>query len=132
CEGRIAVAGQPKIGRADLGLVFLENSKETAIEYDEALAQPYVLYPRWVTRDGQYFYRKAGADRLNSDIGLLLTRQVRPSSRKFIDPNRSTVDNHFGTRDVAIFRLAETYLLRAEARSEERRVGKGCRSRGSW
>ncbi|WP_206365289.1 RagB/SusD family nutrient uptake outer membrane protein [Sphingobacterium corticibacterium] len=114
-EGRAAVAGQPKIGRADLGLVFLENSKETAIDYDEALAQPYVLYPRWVTRDGQYFYRKAGADRLNSDIGLLLNRQVRPSSRKFVDPNRSTVDNHFGTRDVAIFRLAETYLLRAEA-----------------
>src|SRR5690606_12450147 len=114
-EGRTAVSGQAKIGRADLGLVFLENSKETAIDYDEALAQPYVLYPRWVTRNGQYFYRKAGADRLNTDIGLLLTRQVRPSSRKFIDPNRSTVDNHFGTRDVAIFRLAETYLLRAEA-----------------
>jgi hypothetical protein len=39
---------------------------------------------------------------------------LRPSSRKFIDPNRTTVDNHFGSRDVAIFRLAETYLIRAE------------------
>lgn len=114
-ENREAVTGQRKIGSGDLGLVFLENSKETAIDYEEALAQPYVLYPRWVKQDGKYYYRKAGADRLNTDIGLLLNRQVRPSSRKFIDPNRSTVDNHFGTRDVAIFRLAETYLLRAEA-----------------
>lgn len=114
-DGRQAVAGQRKIGTGDLGLVFLENSKETAIDINEALGQPYILYPRWVKQDGKFFYRKTGADRLNSNAGLLLSRRVRPSSRKFIDPNRSTVDNHFGTRDVAIFRLAETYLLRAEA-----------------
>lgn len=114
-DGRQAKAGEHKIGSGDLGLVFLENTKETAIDYLEALAQPYVLYPRWVKQDGKYYYRKTGADRLNSNTGLLLGRQVRPSSRKFIDPNRSTVDNHFGTRDVAIFRLAETYLIRAEA-----------------
>lgn len=112
---RQAKAGERKIGTADLGLVFLENTKETAIPYLEALAQPYVLYPRWVVQDGKYYYRKTGADRLNSSSGLLINRRVRPSSRKFIDPNRSTVDNHFGTRDVAIFRLAETYLIRAEA-----------------
>ncbi len=114
-DNRLAIAGQRKIGRGDLALVFLENSKETAIDIQEALAQPYVLYPRWVKQEGKVYYRKAGADRLNSNAGLLLSRRVRPSSRKFVDPNRSTVDNHFGTRDVAVFRLAETYLLRAEA-----------------
>src|SRR5690606_34153792 len=108
-NGRNAVAGQRKIGKADLGLVFLENSKETAIDIAEALAQPYVLYPRWIKDNGKYYYRKTGADRYSGNAGLLLSRKVRPSSRKFIDPNRSTVDNHFGTRDVAIFRLAETY-----------------------
>jgi hypothetical protein len=113
--GRKAVAGQRKIGQGDLGLVFLENTKETAIEYQEAVSQPYVLYPRWVKKGNEYNYRKTGVDRLVSNTGLLLGRTLRPSSRKFIDPNRSTVDNHFGTRDVAIFRLAETYLVRAEA-----------------
>lgn len=112
--GRKAVAGQRKIGQGDLGLVFLENTRETAIDINEALAQPYVLYPRWVKKGGEYYYRKTGVDRLSSNTGLLIGRTIRPSSRKFIDPNRSTVDNHFGTRDVAIFRLAETYLIRAE------------------
>ena len=112
--GRKAVVGQRKVGTGDLGLVFLENTKETAIDYLAAVAQPYVLYPRWVKKGNEYFYRKTGADRLVSNTGLLIGRTLRPSSRKFIDPNRSTVDNHFGTRDVAIFRLAETYLIRAE------------------
>jgi len=114
---RRAVAGQHKIGKGDLGLVFLENTRETAIDKAEALAQPFVLYPRWIKDNGNYYYRKTGKDRLQSDIGLLLTfgaTNFRPSSRKFIDPNRTTVDNHFGSRDVAIFRLAETYLIRAE------------------
>jgi hypothetical protein len=117
--GRKAVAGQRKIGQGDLGLVFLENTKETAIDINEALAQPYVLYPRWVKKGGEYYYRKTGVDRLSSNTGLLIGRTVRPSSRKFIDPNRSTVDNHFGTRDVAIFRLAETYLIRAEVHGRQ-------------
>jgi len=117
--GRKAVAGQRKIGQGDLGLVFLENTKETAIDISEALAQPYVLYPRWVKKGGEYYYRKTGVDRLSSNTGLLIGRTVRPSSRKFIDPNRSTVDNHFGTRDVAIFRLAETYLIRAEVHGRQ-------------
>ncbi|MCF0062821.1 RagB/SusD family nutrient uptake outer membrane protein [Dyadobacter chenwenxiniae] len=120
---RPAVAGQRKIGQGDLGLVFLENTKETAIDYLEAVSQPYVLYPRWVKRDGQYLYRKTGVDRLSSNTGLLLGRTLRPSSRKFVDPNRSTVDNHFGTRDVAIFRLAETYLIRAEVYGRQGNIG---------
>lgn len=121
--GRKAVVGQRKIGQGDLGLVFLENTKETAIDYLEAVSQPYVLYPRWVKKDGQYLYRKTGVDRLSSNTGLLLGRTLRPSSRKFVDPNRSTVDNHFGTRDVAIFRLAETYLIRAEVYGRQGNIG---------
>jgi hypothetical protein len=116
-NGRAAVAGEHKIGKGDLGLVFLENTKETAIDKEVALAQPYVLYPRWIKDGSSYYYRKTGKDRLQNNLGLLVTfggGNLRPSSRKFIDPNRTTVDNHFGSRDVAIFRLAETYLIRAE------------------
>jgi len=120
---RKAVSGQRKVGQGDLGLVFLENTKETAIDYLQAVSQPYVLYPRWIKKDGQYLYRKTGVDKLSSNTGLLLGRTLRPSSRKFIDPNRSTVDNHFGTRDVAIFRLAETYLIRAEVNGRQGNYG---------
>lgn len=121
--GRKAVAGQRRVGQGDLGLVFLENTKETAIDYQESISQPYVLYPRWVKKGSEYLYRKTGVDRLSSNTGLLLGRTLRPSSRKFIDPNRSTVDNHFGTRDVAIFRLAETYLIRAEVNGRQGNYG---------
>ncbi|MDR1119556.1 MAG: RagB/SusD family nutrient uptake outer membrane protein [Dysgonamonadaceae bacterium] len=117
-DGRAAAVGEHKIGKGDLGLVFLENTKETAIDKEIALAQPYVLYPRWIRDGSNYYYRKTGKDRLVGNLGLLQTfgaTNFRPSSRKFIDPNRTTVDNHFGSRDVAIFRLAETYLIRAEA-----------------
>jgi hypothetical protein len=125
--GRSAVAGEHKIGRGDLGLVFLENTKETAIEKNVALAQPYVLYPRWVKDGNSYYYRKTGKDRLQGNLGLLVTlgaTNLRPSSRKFVDPNRTTVDNHFGSRDVAIFRLAETYLIRAEVYGRQGEYGK--------
>jgi hypothetical protein len=114
-NARQAITGEHKIGKGDLGLVFLENTRETAIDKLEALAQPYVLYPRWIKDGNKYYYRKTGVDRLEGNTGLLIGRNIRPSSRKFIDPNRSTVDNHFGTRDVAIFRLAEAFLIRAEA-----------------
>lgn len=116
-NNRSAVVGEHKVGKGDLGLVFLENTRETAIDKSVALAQPYVLYPRWVKDGDKYYYRKTGKDRLQGNLGLLVTlgaTNLRPSSRKFIDPNRTTVDNHFGSRDVAIFRLAETYLIRAE------------------
>ena len=38
-----------------------------------------------------------------------------PDTSKYIDPNRSSYNNIYGTRDIFIFRFAETYLLRAEA-----------------
>jgi hypothetical protein len=124
---REAKNGEHKIGKGDLGLVFLENTKETAIDKNVALAQPYVLYPRWIKDGSNYYYRKDGKDRLTANLGLLISLGAtnrRPSSRKFIDPNRTTVDNHFGSRDVAIFRLAETYLIRAEVYGRQGDYGK--------
>lgn len=117
--GRLAKAGDHKIGTGDLGLVFLENTKETALTIAEADAQPYVLYPRWVkSNDGtKYYYRLRGIDHFAiSPQGQDATQPRIPGTKKFVDPNRignETSEN--GTRDVSIFRLAETYLLRAEA-----------------
>lgn len=38
--GRRAVAGEHKMGAGDMAFAYLENTKETAIDIKEALAQP--------------------------------------------------------------------------------------------
>lgn len=117
-NNRQAIAGEHKIGTTDLGLVFLENSKETAITLKEAKAQPYVLYPRWIYDEAknQYYYRQVGLDRfVSATQGLGNAYNQWLASYKHVDPNRAGLSSESGTRDVAIFRLAETYLLRAEA-----------------
>jgi hypothetical protein len=114
--GRQAVAGEHKIGTGDLGLVFLENTKESALDLAAAKAQPYVLYPRWVKDGSKYYYRLNGLDdfTINSK-GLDAGNERRPNTRKFNDLNREGINSPYGSRDVSIFRLAETYLIRAEA-----------------
>jgi hypothetical protein len=114
--GRQAVADEHKIGAGDLGLVYLENSRATAINIAEAKAQPYVLYPRWVTDGTKYYYRLSSFDDFRiTPQGMDQSTPRAPGLRKHIDPNRSTVTSEDGSRDVSVFRLAETYLLRAEA-----------------
>ena len=117
-NNREAVAGDHKIGSTDLGLVFLENSKETAITLREAKAQPYVLYPRWIYDEdnNKYYYRRVGLDRfVATNLGLGEAYNQWLQSTKHIDPNRDGLNSESGTRDVAVFRLSETYLIRAEA-----------------
>lgn len=128
--GRKAVAGEHKMGTGDLAFAYLENTKETAIDVEEADAQPFVLFARWMKKDGKYYYRpqivpKGTQYSFVNDLGsgastnhYGLENQVltgEPGTTKYNDPNRSGVNAHFGTRDVPVFRLAETYLLRAEA-----------------
>jgi len=115
-NGRPAVAGERKIGKGDLGLVFLENTKETAIPIEVAKAQPYVLYPRW-TKDGdKYYYRRDGSDDYQANnVGLEFGIGVAATVKKHIDINREAVNSEYGSRNVAMFRIAETYLIRAEA-----------------
>lgn len=114
--GRAAVSGQHKIGTGDLGLVFLENTEDTPISIDEAMAQPYVLFPRWVTDGTNLYYRVNSFDNfLIIHRGLDAGYPRAPGMRKFTDPNRAGLTSENGTRNVSIFRLAETYLIRAEA-----------------
>ncbi len=124
--GRQAVAGEHKIGTTDLGLVFLENTKETAITLREALAQPYVLYPRWIYNEstGEYYYRRVGLDKFEAtNNGLEFGYATVAASSKHIDPNRNALNGEYGTRSVAVFRLAETYLIRAEAYGRKEGAG---------
>lgn len=38
------MAGEHKMGTGDLAFAYLENTKETAIDVEEADAQPFVLF----------------------------------------------------------------------------------------
>ena len=116
--GRKAVAKEHKIGTGDLGLVFLENTKATAISLKAAKGQPYMLWPRWIYDETakKYYYRRSPVDRYVSvNAGLEFGGNTLPGSKKHIDPNRAQTGAEYGTRSVAVFRLAETYLVRAEA-----------------
>jgi hypothetical protein len=116
------VAGAKRILQGKRALIYLENQKSEAIDSSLALSLPYQFAVRWVksSKTGFFYYRLRPFDR--ADQGLI-TGNFAPylSSRKFTDPSRggSTAEANFnseaGTRDFILIRLAETYLIRAEA-----------------
>jgi hypothetical protein len=134
-DNRTAVAGDRKTGTGDIGLCFVENTKATAISRRLAESQPYSgLWIRWIYDEdlNAYYYRPSPLNVSNTSgggynssatdptaatfYGLESPSNILPCSKKHIDPNRAPNTNaEYGTRDVAIFRLAETYLIRAEA-----------------
>lgn len=135
--GRQAVAGEHKMGAGDIAFAFIENTKATAIDVDEADAQPFVCFARWMKKGNKYYYRPVlvgqgksysfvdansnstnhyGLEQLAAKEGKTSTITIgQPGSSKYIDPNRASYTSIYATRDVPIFRFAETYLLRAEA-----------------
>lgn len=125
---RKAVAGEHKMGTGDLAFAMLENTRETAIDVEEADAQPFVLYARWMKKNGKYFYRPqiiasgntysfVGTNDVSSNFyGLENSYHTgTPASKKYNDPNRSSYNSAYGTRDIPVFRFAESFLIRAEA-----------------
>lgn len=126
--GRTAVAGQHKMGTGDIAFAFLENTKATAIDVDEANAQPFVLFARWMKKGGEYYYRPQIITSSNTYSFVNSTGTSTnfyglensgmtgiPTSSKYNDPNRNSYKDLYGTRDVPVFRLAQAYLIRAEA-----------------
>lgn len=120
---RQAVKGEHKMGAGDIAFAFVENTKETAIDIKEALAQPFVVNARWVKDGNKYYYRptfKANGGSYNYNggeyMGLNKVSSLgSPITIKYIDPNRNAYNSYYSSRDVPLFRLAETYLMRAEA-----------------
>lgn len=122
--GRTAVVGERKMGKGDLAFAFLENTKSTAIDIKNAQAQPFVLFARWIKDGDKYYYRPQIKDASGTNTYDVLTfygletanyRSGQPTTIKWEDPNRTSYNSFYGTRDVIVFRLAETYLIRAEA-----------------
>jgi hypothetical protein len=114
-------SGSKRILPGARALIYLENQKSEALDSLQVMSQPYQFMVRWVksATTGKYYYRLfiTGAS-----IGLATSiRNVYLSSKKFVDPLRggsadeANFNSESGTRDAILMRLAETYLIRAEA-----------------
>lgn len=121
-------AGEPQVNSGDKrilegrrALIYLENQREEALDSAMVMSQPYQFIVRWIQSavTGRYYYRLYHN---GSNMGLV-TGRAAPylSSRKFVDPLRggsadeANFNSERGTRDAILMRLAETYLIRAEA-----------------
>ncbi|WP_321478720.1 RagB/SusD family nutrient uptake outer membrane protein [uncultured Bacteroides sp.] len=121
--GRKAVAGEHKMGKGDIAFAFVENTKETALDIKKVLAQPFVVMARWIKDGNKYYYRvptKSDGSSYTynaaSYTGLdKLSSTCCPATLKYDDPDRASYKYYESSRDIPIFRLAETYLIRAAA-----------------
>jgi hypothetical protein len=125
---KIKPAGAPTVKDKDKrivqgarALIYLENQPSEALDSAKVRNLPYQFIVRWVksATTGKLYYRLF-ID--GTDMGLATARSAPYlSARKFVDPTRggSTAEANFnsetGTRDFILMRLAETYLIRAEA-----------------
>jgi hypothetical protein len=115
-------SGAKRIAYGKRALIYLENQKEEALDSTMVMSLPYQFAVRWVksAKTGRYYYRLAPFDQ--SNMGLTTTRTAPYlSSRKYVDSTRggsadeSNFNSENGTRDAILMRVAETYLIRAEA-----------------
>jgi hypothetical protein len=113
-------AGSQRVIPGKRALIYLENQKDEAIDSLTAMSQPYQLLARWVKSTSGKFYYRLWYD--GTSMGLANTsRNIYLSSKKYIDPMRggssdeANFNSENGTRDAILMRLAETFLIRAEA-----------------
>jgi starch-binding outer membrane protein, SusD/RagB family len=115
-------SGAKRIAFGKRALIYLENQKEEALDSAMVMSLPYQFTVRWVKSDktGRYYYRLCPYDQ--TGMGLTTTRTAPYlSSKKYVDPTRggsadeTNFNSEAGTRDAILMRLAETYLIRAEA-----------------
>ncbi len=114
-------AGSRRILNGKRALIYLENQREEALDSAMALSQPYQFMARWIrsATTGRLYYRLFIDE---SSMGLATARNAPYfSSKKYVDPNRggssdeANFNSESGTRDAILMRLAETYMIRAEA-----------------
>ena len=102
-------------------LIYLENQKDEALDSTMVMSMPFQFMVRWIKSSvtGRVYYRlwHNGAN-----MGLA-TGMPAPylASKKYVDPlkggsaDEANFNSESGTRDAILMRLAETFLIRAEA-----------------
>lgn len=128
-EAPAVTVDEKRIKNNQRAIIYLENTKETALDSAMVHSQPYQFMARWVrsAASGRYYYRLF-ID--GSNLGLA-TGQPAPylASRKHVDPMRggsadeANFNSESGTRDAILMRLAETFLIRAEAYGRKGQYG---------
>jgi hypothetical protein len=115
-------AGDKRIQNGQRALIYLENhSRDEALDSAMVMGMPFQFMVRWIRSEltGRYYYRRWH----NGTSTGLATAMTAPylSSKKYVDPLRggssdeANFNSESGTRDAILMRLAETYLIRAEA-----------------
>jgi hypothetical protein len=115
------VSGAKRILTGQRALIYLENQKEQALDSTMVMSMPFQFMVRWVISSvtGRYYYRLWHN---GTNMGLA-TGMTAPflASKKYVDPlkggssDEANFNSESGTRDAILMRLAETYLIRAEA-----------------
>ena len=117
----VVVAGSKRIIPGKRALIYLENQRDEALDSTMVMSMPFQFMVRWIRSSvtNRYYYRlwHNGAN-----MGLA-TGMAAPylASKKYVDPlkggssDEANFNSESGTRDAILMRLAETYLIRAEA-----------------
>src|SRR5690606_21214917 len=122
-------AGDKRILTGKRALIYLENQKDEALDSAMVMSMPFQFMVRWIksAKTGKNYYRLF-IDQ--SPMGLATTRTAPYlSSKKYVDPTRGgsmdegNFNSEAGTRDAILMRLAETYLIRAEAYGRKEQYG---------
>ena len=114
-------ASAKRIAYGKRALIYLENQKTEALDSAIVNSQPFQFMVRWVRSaiTSKYYYRLF-IDGTAMGLGTTRTAPYL-SSKKYTDPTRggsideANFNSESGTRDAILMRLAETYLIRAEA-----------------
>ena len=99
--------GVPKFGLGDTAVYVSTTDADTVL----ARTRPYKVFT-----PGAYVVPAKGAPYLDN---------MFPSLNKFLDPFRSSINETRGSRDFFVARLAETYLIAAEALMRDGRPAEG-------
>lgn len=122
-------ANSRRILNGQRALIYLENQKSEALDSAMVMSMPFQFMVRWIRSavSGKYYYRQF-ID--GSPMGLSSARTAPYlSSKKYVDPTRggttdeANFNSEAGTRDAILMRLAETYLIRAEAYGRKLQYG---------
>ncbi|MDB5190886.1 MAG: RagB/SusD family nutrient uptake outer membrane protein [Segetibacter sp.] len=117
----IVKAGDKRILNGQRALIYLENERDEALDSTMVMSMPFQFMVRWIrsATTGRYYYR-LWHNGTNMGLANPMTSPYL-SSKKYVDPLRggssdeANFNSESGTRDAILMRLAETYLIRAEA-----------------